>query len=180
MGRYRAGDLLLLPNLVSLLRLPLAITFVFVWHRSLLALSVLAASALTDIVDGFLARRLGQATAPVAVVDGALDKVFAATVLGTLLCAERLEPLEAVLLGTRELGELPLVLWWVFHHEKRRARAEDPRANWLGKLVTVLQFLTIAAVLSGSPLRSALLLLAAVAGAVSAIVYWRREAAATP
>jgi cardiolipin synthase len=176
MEHFRGRDLLLLPNLVSLLRLPLAIAFVFGAGRPGIALAILLASGATDVLDGFLARRLGQATATGAVVDGAMDKGFAATVLATLLLDRQLRPFEALLLGVREVGELPLVLWWVLHHEKRRARAADPRANWLGKFVTCLQFAAIAAVLWGSPLRQTLLVLTAIAGAISALVYWRREA----
>ncbi len=40
--------------------------------------------------------------------------------------------------------ELPLVAWWALHEDGRRARAEDPRANWVGKAATVCQFLAIA------------------------------------
>lgn len=175
MGRYQARDLLLLPNLVSFLRLPLAILFVYVVDEPELALATLIASAATDIVDGFLARKLGQATATGAVVDAVLDKVFAATVIATLIIEARLAWPMAVLLGTREIGELPLVLWWLFRRDKRQARAEDPRANWLGKAVTVLQFASVAAILSRSALELPMLLATAAAGVVAARVYWKRE-----
>jgi phosphatidylglycerophosphate synthase len=176
MGRYRARDLLLLPSLVSFLRLPLAVLFVYVVDRPNWALATLVAAAVTDVVDGYLARRLNQATATGAVVDGVFDKGFTAIVIATLIVTGPLTWQEALLLGTRELGELPLVIWWTLHHDRRQARAEDPRANWLGKLVTVLQFLSIACILQRSALEHAALVATGIAGVVAAAVYWRREA----
>ena len=175
MGRYRARDLLLPPNLVSFLRLPLAVLFVYVVDEPQLALVTLFASGATDVVDGFLARRLKQATPTGAVVDGVFDKIFAATVIATLIVNYRLAWPMALLLGTREIGELPLVVWWMLRKDRRQARAEDPRANWLGKAVTVSQFASVAAVLSGSPLELASLSTTAILGVVAAVLYWRRE-----
>jgi phosphatidylglycerophosphate synthase len=157
MGRYRARDLLLLPSLVSFLRLPLAVLFVYVVHDPTWALATLVAAAATDVIDGFLARRLNQATATGAVVDGVFDKGFTTVVIATLVVTGPLTWSEALLLGTRELGELPLVIWWALHHDRRQARAEDPRANWLGKLVTVLQFASITCILQRSSLERAAL-----------------------
>ncbi|HWA70818.1 MAG TPA: CDP-alcohol phosphatidyltransferase family protein [Polyangiaceae bacterium] len=175
MGRYRARDLLLPPNLVSFLRLPLAVLFVYVVDEPQLALVTLFASGATDVVDGFLARRLKQATPTGAVVDAVFDKIFAATVIVTLIVNSRLAWPMALLLGTREIGELPLVVWWMLRKDRRQARAEDPRANWLGKAVTVLQFASVAAVLQGSFLETPTLAATAVAGTIAAFFYWKRE-----
>jgi phosphatidylglycerophosphate synthase len=161
--------------LVSLLRLPLAALFVCVVDEPQLALLTLVAAAATDIIDGFLARKLRQATATGAVVDAVLDKVFAAVVIVTLIVEERLTWPAALLLGTREIGELPLVVWWMLRHERRKARADDPRANWLGKAVTVLQFTSVGAVLQRSALELPILVATGVGGAVAAVFYWKRE-----
>jgi phosphatidylglycerophosphate synthase len=127
------------------------------------------------VLDGHLARRLGQATPTGAVVDGVLDKLFAAVVIGGLIAQGRLPWLAAALLATRELGELPLVAWWALHEDGRRARAEDPRANWLGKAATVCQFLAVAALLIQGEPSYFWLALTAIMGAASAVAYWRRE-----
>jgi phosphatidylglycerophosphate synthase len=168
-GRFHARDCLLLPNLISLLRLP------WVSRQQELALAVLLAAAATDVADGFFARRLGQATATGAVIDGILDKLFAGIIVGTLLWQQRVSLLEASLLATRELGELPLVLWWSLDRSQRRVRSEAPRANWLGKLATVIQFISVVAILRGSALQTTLIALTAAAGAAAAAVYWTRE-----
>lgn len=175
MGRYRARDLLLPPSLLSLARIPWAAAFPGFAHEPSWALGVLLLAGVSDVLDGYLARRLGQATPTGAVVDGVLDKLFVAVVIGGLLLQGRLTWLAASLLATRELGELPLVAWWVMHEDRRRARAEDPRANWHGKAATVCQFVAVASVLiRGEPSHS-WLVLTAVIGLVSAVGYWRRE-----
>ena len=172
MGRYRVRDLLLPPSLASFVRIPLGVAFA---DRSAWALAVLALAGLSDVVDGHLARRLGQATPTGAVVDGVVDKLFAGAVMGGLIAQGRLPWLAAVLLATRELAELPLVLWWAIHEDGRRARADEPKANWLGKLATVCQFATIAHLLVRGELSRVGLVISAAVGLFAAASYWRRE-----
>ncbi len=177
MGRYRARDLWLWPNLVSLLRVPLALLFPWVVEWPFLALVVLGMAGASDVLDGFLARRLGQATATGAVIDGLTDKAFAASVVATLYFTERVDEVALLMLGAREIGELPLVLWWALSRHRRRARAEEPKANALGKAATVSQFAAVAACLLGSPLLPTLLPVTAAVGTLAAVSYWRRELA---
>jgi phosphatidylglycerophosphate synthase len=56
------------------------------------------------MLDGYFARRLNQATPTGAVVDGVLDKLFAAVVVGALLAQGQRSAFAALLLATRELG----------------------------------------------------------------------------
>lgn len=163
------------PSLLSFARIPLAVAFVRLADQPSWALGVLLLAGLTDVLDGYLARRLGQATATGAVVDGVLDKLFAAVVIGGLILQGRLPWLAAGLLATRELGELPLVAWWALHEEGRRARAEERRANWLGKAATVCQFIAIAVLLVEGEAFYFWLATTAVLGVASAVGYWRRE-----
>src|SRR5262245_39778093 len=60
MGRYRARDLLLPPSLLSFARVPLAAAFPFVHDRPWAAFGVLLASAASDLLDGWWARRYDQ------------------------------------------------------------------------------------------------------------------------
>lgn len=173
MGRYRARDLVNAPTLVSLLRFPLAALFPFVHESAPTSLVVLAAAGLTDVIDGAIARRFGLATPTGAVVDGVSDKVFAFTVLATLVAKGVLSPLDVVLLGTREIGELPLVVWLAVSPEARRRKVDD-RANLLGKAATVLQFGAIALAIMSSRFVSALVVATVVVGAAAAASYWRR------
>lgn len=175
MGRYRARDLTAPPNLVSLARGALAVVFPFVVDRPLLALGLLALGGLSDIVDGWLARRLDRVTPLGIVIDPITDKLFVFVVVASLVATDRLQFPTVLLLATRELGELPLVIWWVLSRQRRRAKSENPMANVPGKLVTVLQFATVAAALLSNDLVMPCLIATAVTGAIAAIVYARRE-----
>ena len=64
---YRARDLLLVPGLLSLARVPLACVFPFVIGWPLIALAVLLVAGFTDVADGWYARRFDQATSTGAV-----------------------------------------------------------------------------------------------------------------
>jgi cardiolipin synthase (CMP-forming) len=177
-GQYRARDLAALPNLVSLVRVPLALIFACVIDRPLIALLVLALAGASDVVDGWIARRTGRVTPLGIVLDPVTDKLFVLVVVGSLVFAQRLPFPEVLLLATRELGELPLVAWWIGSQRRRRAKRENPMANLPGKLVTVLQFATVAAALFESRSVHLLLGATAVTGAIAAAVYIRREVAA--
>ena len=180
MGDYQIRDLLRGPSLVSLVRLPLAGLFVAVSDRPEAASAVMLASGISDVIDGFWARHFDRATPTGAVVDGAADKAFAATVVVTLLVQGRLDPWGAIALGVREALELPLVVWWGTHRAQRKARAEDPQANWMGKAATVLQFAAVVATLYQSPLAAPLLMVTFALGVLAAARYWQRELSAAP
>ena len=174
MGEYRAKDLVLVPGLLSLARLPLSAVFVLTLGRPFVAFGVLVLAGITDVLDGWYARTRNQTTATGAVVDAITDKVFVACVVVSLVATHHMSVAESLLLGTREVGELPLVLRLAFSKKARRARTER-KANLPGKLATMLQFLAVTAVLFGVPRYDALLWLTAGAGAVAALTYCLRE-----
>lgn len=160
---------------MSLARVPLAIAFPFA-PSAPIAFAILVASGLTDVADGWYARRYGQVTATGAVVDPITDKLFVATVVITLLVRSKLAWWSLLLLGTRELGELPLVVWLALSHRARKARAEQPAANVPGKLATALQFATVSAALLGLPHLDLLIYATAATGTLAALLYWRKFA----
>jgi cardiolipin synthase (CMP-forming) len=174
MAEYRASDLVLIPNLVSGARVPLAFAFPLAAGNPYAALGVLGLAGLSDVVDGWAARKLGQATPVGALVDGVADKVFAASVLGTLVATGMLSPVAALLVATRELLELPLALR-VLTSKSARLTEVDRKANRLGKIATVLEFTTVVAVIAHLPGKTALLAATAVIGALAAASYWKRE-----
>ncbi len=178
-GRYRARDLVNAPTLVSWLRVPLAAVFPLTLASPGRSLLVLGAAGLSDVVDGWLARRFALATPAGAVVDGVTDKLFVGAVLVSLVATGRMQVSEVLLLGTRELGELPLVLWLLVSRAARRRKVED-RANVLGKAATTLQFATVVAILLGSAARSAGVWITAVLGLAAAASYWARALRARP
>jgi CDP-diacylglycerol--glycerol-3-phosphate 3-phosphatidyltransferase/cardiolipin synthase len=175
MPTYRAADLTLLPNLISLARIPLAAAFPFVARRPAAALAVLSTAALTDVLDGWLARRWGETTALGAVVDPIADKVFAITVMGTLLAQGKLPRWGVGALLTREILEAPLLAWVLLSPAARKARRSEARANLPGKLATVVQFGAVMTVIAVPRAAPRMLVLAGITGALAGISYWQRE-----
>ena len=172
-GGYHARDLVRVPGLITLCRLPLSVVFPFAASRPAAALGVLAAAAATDVLDGWAARRLRQETSAGSVLDGVMDKVFVGVVLVTLVVTGALAPLDVAILGTREIGEIVLLAVVVLR--RRRRLGEHRAASALGKLATVLQFATVALAIGRAPgLRIAVLVTGA-SGALAALAYARRE-----
>ncbi len=79
-----------IPNILTLLRIALIPVFIVIfylpysWAREVSAL-IFALAALTDLLDGYLARRLGQESSLGAFLDPVADKLMVATVLIVLL-----------------------------------------------------------------------------------------------
>jgi len=171
---YRWRDLLLVPNLLSGARVPLALAFPLAAASPAHSLGVLGAAGVTDMLDGWTARKLGQASPLGAVIDGVADKLFAASVLGSLLAARVLSPATALLLATRELLELPLAVR-VLTTPKARVVEHGRSANTLGKLATALEFAAIVAVVARAKHAKVLVAATALCGAAAAGSYWVRE-----
>lgn len=173
MRTYRKHDLVALPNILSAARIPLALALPFATEKES-ALAIIGAAGVTDMLDGFAARKLGQTSPIGAAIDGFADKAFSVTVLGTLLARGVLSPASALLLATREIIELPLairVLW----SEKARAVNVDRGANGWGKLATALEMGAVVCSIAKSRLAKPMVIAAGIAGAVAGISYWMRE-----
>lgn len=176
-GYYRFRDIVSVPGLLSLVRVPLALAFVFVVDWTPWALAVLALAGLSDVLDGYAARRLGQVTPTGAALDPVTDKVFVLAVAVTLIESEHLTIASVLLLSTRELLELPLVVWFALSAEARSARAEKPSANAFGKLATALQFVAVCSALLGLPVTELSIGATALMGVLAALSYWKRALA---
>lgn len=172
MIEYRLRDLAKVPSVLSLARIPLAVAFPFVVLRPHVALAVLCASAASDLLDGFLARRLGQETPIGAVVDGLTDKLFVLSVGVSLWATGRLSILALLLLGVRDVGEMAALAVWRIRHGRRPD--EELRANLLGKITTVLQFATVVVAIEVLPGVLPLAVASSVVGAAAAFTYHRR------
>jgi CDP-diacylglycerol--glycerol-3-phosphate 3-phosphatidyltransferase/cardiolipin synthase len=173
-GRYRFRDVFLAPGLLSLARVPLAIAFPFVVEETTWALVVLALAGVSDVLDGYCARRFGQATPTGAALDPITDKLFVLTVAVTLVVSGHFSLASVLLLSTREILELPLVVWFALSPRARSARAEKPSANVFGKLATALQFGAVFSALLEWPITPIWVGTTAVAGVLAALSYWVR------
>jgi CDP-diacylglycerol--glycerol-3-phosphate 3-phosphatidyltransferase/cardiolipin synthase len=140
-----------------------------------LAFAVLAFAGMSDVLDGWMARRYGLATATGAVLDPITDKLFVLTVALTLVFGGYLSVTDVLLLSVRELGELPLVAFFALSHRARKNRADHPKANVPGKLATTLQFIAVGWVLLRWPHSDRWIMATAIFGFFAALSYWRRE-----
>lgn len=172
---FRARDLLLWPTLISALRLPLAALFPFALQRPAAALAVLLAAGASDVLDGWVARRLGQETAIGSIADGISDKLFILTVALALVWSGRLSCSALLLLGVRDLGEAALVVWLLLR--RGLGQNSEQRADVWGKATTFLQFATAAGAVLSLPYLVLPAAAAGVCGAVEAVRGARRLAA---
>ncbi|WP_394830544.1 CDP-alcohol phosphatidyltransferase family protein [Pendulispora rubella] len=175
MATYSLRDLVRTPNLISLARLPLAVAFPWVVRQRRWPIPWLTLAAATDVLDGWYARTFHEETATGAALDAVMDKAFVLTVVATLVRERMLTLFDAVLLETRDLGEIPLLLRAASGHDGPSA----PRSsNVAGKAVTVLQFATLVATLSRMSRRRGWVLATSACGIFAAATYWIREARA--
>lgn len=134
------------PNLLSLARLALAP--VAIWlildGRLVSAFWVFAVAALTDAVDGVLARRLQAHTALGSYLDPIADKTLLVGTYIALAWTGALPAWLAVLVVARDIG---LVLGVAaLHLAGRGSQALAP--SWISKLNTVLQILLVVLVMA--------------------------------
>ena len=156
MKRFPPHDIFTVPNLLSFLRLPMAFCFYhfYNWNNLkglLLAVFFLLLSALTDLLDGMIARHFHQISEFGKILDPIADKVTQAIFI---LCL---------------LNRYPITLWlFIFFVLKEvtisimafvavRRSGENNGAMIYGKINTVLLYICLGALLFfiGLPLRLA-------------------------
>jgi cardiolipin synthase (CMP-forming) len=172
-ARPRLRDL---PNVLSLTRVFFAASFVAADGVATRA-GIIGVAGLTDLLDGWLARRLNAATRRGALIDPVADRVFVLAATVTLVADGLLGVGSALVVLARDIATavgflVALVVPWL--------RAQDFKARWLGKVVTILQFLTLFAALVARALLRPLLAAVAVTAAAAITDYtlalWRSRA----
>jgi len=127
-----------LPNTLSLLRAPLAILFLIEnpWLRSIIILL----AALTDSIDGFLARKSNTASRLGALLDPAMDKCFVTFCLGVMISEGHLQLWEGLLTLSREFS---LCFFALYLNLKGLWKSYEFRSILWGKITTILQFILL-------------------------------------
>lgn len=172
-----------LPNLLTLVRLPLA---ALLWVRpgdAVWLLSIVAVAGATDVADGAVARALRRRLPPArraqdqavgAWLDPVCDKLFAVSMLGAVAVGFDVGLGVLALVLARELLLTPLVALYHLIPSVRETLHLDFSADWFGKLTTCLQFAAVGAVLLYRPAVAPLAVLAGLVGVVAAVHYVRR------
>ncbi|SLM50143.1 CDP-diacylglycerol--glycerol-3-phosphate 3-phosphatidyltransferase [Nitrospira japonica] len=109
MWRSVGQESLNLPNVITLFRILLIPVFVILFitpteDRSLSAAVIFVVAAMTDLLDGYVARRTGQITRLGKLLDPIADKLLVLSALILLVNVDRVSALVAILVIAREVA----------------------------------------------------------------------------
>lgn len=137
-----------LPILLTWLRIVMIPLFVGVFYfeqhwiseatQNLVATVVFTAAAITDWLDGWLARRLNQTSAFGAFLDPVADKLMVAAALIVLVQLDRIDAVVALIIIGREIAISALREWMA-----AIGRARSVAVSMLGKIKTAAQMIAI-------------------------------------
>ena len=136
------------PNLLTWLRIMLIPLFVGVFYfekswvsapnQNLVATVIFTAAAVTDWLDGWLARKLNQTSAFGEFLDPVADKLMVAAALITLVQLERVDAIIALIIIGREITISALREWMA-----KIGQARSVAVSFLGKFKTASQMVAI-------------------------------------
>jgi len=161
---------------ISLSRMGLAVAFV-VLHDPLARIVLVAVAAVTDFLDGFIARVANQRSVAGALIDPIADRIFVLAAVSAFLFDELLTTGQYFIFLSRDLATaigflVARIIPWL--------RPVRFRARLLGKGVTVLQLATLMAVLLFPQATTGLIVAIGLLSAMSILDYtlalWRARA----
>ena len=136
------------PILLTWLRIILIPLFVGIFYfekswvsasnQNLVATVIFTAAAITDWLDGWLARKLDQTSAFGAFLDPVADKLMVAAALIVLVQIERVDAIIALIIIGREITISALREWMA-----NIGKAKSVAVSFLGKIKTVSQMIAI-------------------------------------
>ena len=132
-----------IPNALSILRILLTPLFAALYLRGQIgaAVAVLLLCALTDVLDGYIARRFNMVTELGKALDPVADKLIQAAMM---LCAAARTPLVWLLLAAHVLRETLMAAAGLY---MLRVRGQVYGAQWYGKVCTALIYAVMIALL---------------------------------
>ena len=167
---------LTLPNIVSLTRVALVPVFI-ASSTPAARVVIVGVAALTDMLDGWLARRHSVASRFGALLDPIADRLFVLAAVGTLLLEGALTIGQTCVLLSRDIAT---TIGFIVARSVTWLRPVEFKARWPGKLVTALQVLTLLALLLWPAAVPMLLVAVGLLSALAIVDYtlmlWRRRA----
>ena len=137
-----------LPNLVTWLRIVMIPLIIGVFYlpdawlsytgKNVAACAIFVVAALSDWLDGYLARALNQMSAFGAFLDPVADKLIVTAALIMLLQLERVEPVIALIIIGREIAISALREWMA-----TLGQSASVAVAYIGKVKTVSQMIAI-------------------------------------
>jgi cardiolipin synthase len=134
--------ILLIPLVVGVYYLPLSVV-----EQNLIATGAFLVAAVTDWVDGWLARMLNQTSAFGAFLDPVADKLMVAAALVMLVKLDRADAILAFIIIGREIAISALREWMA-----NIGAAKSVAVSMIGKLKTIAQMTAIPLLLWDRPL----------------------------
>jgi CDP-diacylglycerol--glycerol-3-phosphate 3-phosphatidyltransferase/cardiolipin synthase len=148
-----------IPNLLTWLRILLIPLFVGIFYfekswvsgpnQNLVATIIFTAAAVTDWLDGWLARKLNQTSAFGAFLDPVADKLMVAAALIVLVQLARLDAIVALIIIGREIAISALREWMA-----QIGEGKSLAVSVLGKIKTISQMVAIPLLLYHDPIGS--------------------------
>ncbi len=130
-----------LPNIITFLRMPLAL--VYLQENVTLRCLALVLAGITDYLDGFFARRYRCTSAVGATLDPIADKCFFISILTILFAEHSLSGIQLIAMLSRDIAILCFTLYLVVTGTFSKWKV---RTTWSGKIVTGMQFAVVCAV----------------------------------
>lgn len=161
------GPFLSLPNAISLSRLVLAVAFVAVGDARA-RIGLIGAASFTDFLDGWVARRQQSTSHWGALIDPLADRAFVFTAVCVYLVSGAITTTQYFILIFRDLMT---AIGFIVARSVPMLRPIPFRARPLGKTVTVLQLITLVAVLAIPAVVPQLVWLAGIASAIAVADY---------
>lgn len=143
------GRIAVIPVLVALVYLPN--TWIKATHAQYLATALFVLAAVTDWLDGYLARRLGQHSSLGAWLDPVADKLLVCATLTLLVHMARLHAIVAIVIIGREIAISALREWMA-----QVGQTKTVAVALVGKLKTTAQMVAIPFLLAELPVGSEL------------------------
>jgi cardiolipin synthase len=128
--------IILIPAIVGIFYLPAE--WLSEWEMNLLATVLFTAAAITDWLDGYLARRLNQTSAFGAFLDPVADKLMVAAALILLVRLDRVDAAVAIIIIGREIAISALREWMA-----KIGESKSVAVSLLGKIKTGFQMFAI-------------------------------------
>jgi len=157
-----------LPNAISALRLVLIVVFVVMLaaHQDVWAFVALVVAGVSDLLDGYLARKWNQVTVLGRILDPAADRLLTiAVVLGFALRGIIPWWLLAVLFARDIVVGIALLYG-------RRRGIESPQVTWTGKWATGMLYVSLPLAYLGYDRWYGVWVFAIVSATAAAVVYW--------
>jgi phosphatidylglycerophosphate synthase len=135
-------------NIISLIRIPLAVVMIFVYQNRGVWFGILTLAIISDALDGYVARKT-RPTRLGALLDPLCDKIFFGILTVFLLAVAAITPVQLFMLLFRDAAVTLLMLLALAAGKKGLLR--DVKARLPGKIVTVGQFAGLCLIVLGAP-----------------------------